>query len=136
MSQLRTVLLVILFAYAGGSKLADPREFSRQLYLQPLPEGWVPYLTYGLPLLELVIALSLLIPGLRLYGLWAYAGLMSLFTVYIALILLGVFERIPCSCGGVLSRLDWPAHLLFNAFFLLLSLWECKHALAWQKITS
>ncbi len=136
MSQLRTVLLVILFAYAGASKLADPREFSRQLYQQPLPESWVPYLTYGLPLLELVIALSLLLPGLRSYGLFFYAGLMSAFTLYIALILLGVFERVPCSCGGVLSRLDWPAHLIFNACFLLLSLWECKHALAWQKITS
>jgi hypothetical protein len=25
----------------------------------------------------------------------------------------------PCSCGGVLVRLSWRQHVLFNMFFLL-----------------
>src|SRR5690606_28267369 len=41
--------------------------------------------------------------------------------VYIAAILnLGVF--IPCSCGGVLEKLGWTEHLVFNCVFVALAL--------------
>ncbi len=126
MSQLRTVLLIVLFVYAGSSKLSDIREFSRQLTNQPLPESWVPVLVYGLPILELAIALSLVFAKLKSLGLLLYAMLMAVFTGYIALILLNVFERVPCSCGGVLSSLSWGSHLIFNLCFLFLSLYEWR----------
>jgi len=39
--------------------------------------------------------------------------LMVLFTVYIYLIL-NFSDFIPCSCGGILEKMDWHTHLIFN----------------------
>ncbi len=46
---------------------------------------------------------------------------MASFTVYIGLVLTGLFGRVPCSCGGVLSSLGWEAHFLFNVCILALA---------------
>ncbi|MGY0036285.1 MauE/DoxX family redox-associated membrane protein [Pedobacter sp. NJ-S-72] len=59
--------------------------------------------------------------GSRLLGLILSALLMVLFTGYIALVLSGYYDHIPCSCGGVLNSLEWRTHLWFNVFFLVLA---------------
>ncbi|WP_407637169.1 MauE/DoxX family redox-associated membrane protein [Daejeonella oryzae] len=49
------------------------------------------------------------------------------FTIYIILIMLNVFGRIPCSCGGILEEMSWGQHLVFNLFFLLLTIIAIIH---------
>lgn len=46
---------------------------------------------------------------------------MFLFTVYIFMIL-NFTSFIPCSCGGVLEKLGWTEHLIFNAVFVIMGL--------------
>ena len=116
-----SALLILLFVYAALSKLLDLPLFRGQLYNQSFPHQLADVLIIALPASELLTCGLLLLPTTRRYGLWLSALLLSLFTLYIVLVLLGFWSRVPCSCGGVLARLSWTQHLLFNLFFLVLS---------------
>jgi len=116
-----TAALVGLFTYAAISKLADPALFRAQLYLQPFPQGFADLLVYALPTVELVAAGLLCLELTRQAGLWLSLALMSGFTAYIAFLLLFHQGPLPCSCGGILNRMSWQAHLLFNFCFVLVS---------------
>jgi hypothetical protein len=119
-------LLVLLFSYTAASKLMDLRGFAYDLHNQPFPRWMGNLLTWLLPAMELLIALLLLFDRTRLPGLWSALVLMGLFTIYTALILAGVFHRVPCSCGGVIKLLNWKQHLVFNLFFVGLSWWGIR----------
>lgn len=120
------VLLVVLFVYTGVAKLADLSSFRNDLNGQVFPPGWVRGLVYLLPALEILVAISICFDRSRLLGLWAASVLMFLFTLYAALVLAGVFKRIPCSCGGVIRRLSWQQHFWFNTCFLAVSIVSIK----------
>nr|WP_139377370.1 MauE/DoxX family redox-associated membrane protein [Daejeonella lutea] len=79
-------------------------------------------LVYLVPFTELVLAGLLCFTLTRIYGFVLSAVLLAWFSIYIVLILAGVFGKIPCSCGGVLSQLGWSEHLAFNLVFLALAL--------------
>lgn len=114
-----SLMLAFLYTYTAISKWYDWESFRISLYNQVFPEWLGTILLYSLPPAEL--ALAILLVGKRTVGpaLWVSLGLLTVFTGYIALVLMGVFERIPCSCGGVVSALGWEEHLFFNLFFLL-----------------
>jgi putative oxidoreductase len=57
----------------------------------------------------------------RMVGFISSFVLMTLFTIYTGAILLHFFDYVPCSCGGVIRKLTWPQHLVFNLFFVGLS---------------
>jgi hypothetical protein len=57
---------------------------------------------------------------LRLMALYASFSIMVMFTTYIIAIL-NFSTYIPCSCGGVLEKLTWTEHLIFNICFVLLA---------------
>jgi len=114
-------LLVLLFVYAAASKLLFFRGFTNQMLNQPLPRPLSLSLVWLLPAAELSTAALLLLPRTRKAGLWASLGLMALFTGYVALVLSRAFNRIPCSCGGIFSRLSWPGHLAFNLVTLVVT---------------
>jgi hypothetical protein len=116
------LLLFILFVYAATSKLIDFKRFSFQMDSQPFDDRFTPWLVFGVPLTEFVIAAMLIFKRTLLAGLWASLILMLLFTGYIILIKLNYFGKIPCSCGGVISQLSWTQHLFFNLFFVLISI--------------
>ena len=46
---------------------------------------------------------------------------MVMFTTYI-FIIMHFSEHVPCSCGGVLQRLGWQEHLIFNIVFVMLGI--------------
>jgi hypothetical protein len=46
---------------------------------------------------------------------------MTLFTIYI-FILTHYSEYVPCSCGGVLQKMSWNQHQIFNMVFTGLAL--------------
>ena len=119
--EIAVLLLVVLFLYTGVSKLVDFKGFTYDLNNQPFPNSFTPFLSWVLPISEIAIAAALLFERSRIIGLYASLILMSLFTIYTALVLLHVFEYVPCSCGGVIKHLTWPQHLIFNIFFVVMA---------------
>jgi len=114
-------LLIVLFLYASLSKFLDFKTFIGEMNNQPMPNSWTPFLVWIIPCSEVAIALALLFEYTRLLGLYASLVLMALFTVYTLSILLHFFSYIPCSCGGIIKKLTWKQHLMFNLFFVALS---------------
>jgi uncharacterized membrane protein YphA (DoxX/SURF4 family) len=117
-----STLLVLLWVYTAFSKLTDLNEFKRQLESQTLGKTAASLLLWFIPISEVTAAALLLIRKTRPIGFIVSALLMFLFTGYIALVLLGYYNRIPCSCGGVLKAMGWQMHFWFNLFFLFVSM--------------
>jgi len=115
-------LLILLFFYASVSKLVDIPLFKRQMEAQPFPHWLALSFMVLVPLSEIVLAVLLMIEATSKKALLASSILMALFTLYIGAILLNFFGRIPCSCGGVIQKLDWPQHLIFNIIFLTIAI--------------
>ncbi len=61
------------------------------------------------------------IPKYKIIGFYAALGLMIAFTGYIIAIT-QFSQYIPCSCGGILEKLGWTEHLIFNIVFDLLAI--------------
>lgn len=119
--EIAVLLLVILFLYTGLSKFMDFKGFTHDLNNQPFPNNFTPFLRWLIPITEIALVATLLFEKTRTIGLYASLVLMSLFTIYTALVLLHVFEFVPCSCGGVIKHLTWPQHLIFNLFFAVIT---------------
>ena len=111
-------LLASLFIYTAVSKVYDWQGTKLAMYNQLFPEWMADILLFTLPVLELGIASMLLVSAWRKTGLLLSVLLLILFTGYVGYIGLGLSARVPCSCGGVLSSMDWGEHLLFNLAFL------------------
>ena len=114
-------LLILLFVYTATSKLLDYNSFKHVLVKSPLIGDVAGIIALALPITEAVVSLLLFIPPTRLWGLYGSFALMSVFTLYLAYMILFT-PNLPCSCGGVLRQMTWNQHLVFNIFFLLLSL--------------
>jgi putative oxidoreductase len=115
-------LLILLFIYTALSKLFDFNQFKVQMNNQTLPHSIATLLIWTLPEIEILTGLLLLFNKTKTYGFYLSLILMVLFSGYIILVLLNYFGRVPCSCGGVIKFLGWKLHLIFNLFFLLLSI--------------
>lgn len=115
-------LLIFLFVYTAVSKLGDVHQFSADMQNQPLPAMLKNNLVWALPASELLAAGLLAFDRTRLTGLFVSLILMLTFTLYVAMVLLNVFDYVPCSCGAVISSLSWGQHLVFNLFFIIISL--------------
>ena len=116
-------LLIILWIYAAGSKLMEYNSFKHQLSMQHFAFNTAETLAWLLPSIEILIAGLLTATNTIKYGLFASASLLIIFTIYIALIITGTYDKAPCSCGGVLSMLSWKSHLVFNISFLSINAW-------------
>jgi hypothetical protein len=114
-------LLILLFAYAGLSKLLEHAMFVAQLTKFPWINPWSNLLSWVVPATELATVALLFFPSAALYGFYASACLLIFFTVFL-LCMLSLDIKLPCSCGGVIALLGWKAHVVFNLFFLLLSI--------------
>lgn len=114
-------LFVILFTYAAANKLIDYQKFTVQIGLSPLLTGFQGVVPWMVISVELIISALLLFPRCRLYALFASFSLMTMFTAYIIAIL-KFSSFVPCSCGGVLEKLGWTQHLIFNCAFVLMGL--------------
>ena len=117
-----SAMLVLLFAYTAMSKLVDFETFRGQMLNQPLPEGLSRPLVWAVPFAELAAVGLLVTRRFRLAGLWCALVLMTGFTLYVGLVLSHAFDRVPCSCGGIMASLSWEGHLVANALFGLMAL--------------
>ena len=114
-------LLILLFLYASVSKWLAFKSFVGDMNNQPFSNWMTPWLVWGIPSIEVLIVLLLIFDRTRLSGLYASLALMLAFTIYTAAVLLHSFKYVPCSCGGVIRKLTWPQHLVFNLFFVGIS---------------
>ncbi|SHK71835.1 hypothetical protein SAMN05444371_3438 [Epilithonimonas mollis] len=100
--------------------MLDFENFQIQIAQSPLLSAYANYIPYAVIISEMVIAILLSVPKFRLIGLYASFGIMSAFTVYIYLIL-NFSDFIPCSCGGILEKMGWTEHLIFNIGSVILA---------------
>lgn len=114
------VLFIILFVYAAINKMNSVSTFELQLSKSPMLVPYAHILSWTLPPFELIVAALLIFPKTRLLGFYISYGLMAMFTAYIIAIT-QFSDDIPCSCGGILQNMTWNQHLVFNLFFVLLS---------------
>jgi uncharacterized membrane protein YphA (DoxX/SURF4 family) len=114
-------LLILLFVYAAVSKLLDYEVFKVQLSKSPFISKFSSIIAWSIPIFELVIAIALAFERFRLIGLYASLFIMTMFTAYIYA-MLNYSYYIPCSCGGVLSKMSWNTHFWFNLFFVVASI--------------
>jgi hypothetical protein len=110
-------LFIFLFTYTALSKFLDFTNFRAVLGASPLIGNNAGWLAWLLPSAELVTSVLLFFPKTRLPGLYTTFLLMSIFTVYIGAMLL-LASHLPCSCGGVVSRLTWKQHFWLNIFLV------------------
>lgn len=113
------LLYALLFIYAAVSKILDFENFQVQIGQSPLLSVFAIWISWIVPIIELIIATIILIPRYRKLGIYAGLALMTMFTVYIYIVL-HYASFIPCSCGGILEKMSWDMHLIFNLLFTLL----------------
>ena len=115
-------LLAGLFFYTASDKLLDYDQFVWQINNQPFDNSLTPILAPALPAVELLLTFLLLWRRTSLIGLFGAAVLMSIFTIYIALVNFNLYDRVPCSCATAFEHLSWPQHLVINTSFLALAI--------------
>lgn len=134
------LFLMVFWLYVALDKLWDLSQFHSALLRQPFPDWWADMLFWLLPLGELVLAFlfiahyhsnsrhSAVRSGV---GIWiisarlAYmlsAAFLIIFTVYIALGVLDLYDERPCGCASIFSGLSWSWHLLINLLLLGISI--------------
>lgn len=111
----------LLFLYAAASKLLDYQKFTIQLGQSPVLTGYAGIIAWLIPAIEILICALLIIPRVKILALYASFSLMLMFTAYI-FIILNFAERVPCSCGGILDKMGWTEHLIFNCVFVVLGI--------------
>ena len=115
-----TAIFILLFVYMATSKLLSHQKFVISLNKSPLLSFASGLLSWTIPAIELLISILLFLPYYRKLGLLASFAIMILFTVYIAYTLIAS-SHLPCSCGGMISTLNWQQHLWLNVFLTLLA---------------
>src|SRR5258708_8579548 len=114
-------LFILLFMYAAINKIIHFEKFTIQIGQSPLLTGFGNSIPWLVITAEIVTSILIAVPALRLQAFLFAFSLMVMFTLYIITIL-NFSPYVPCSCGGVLERLGWSEHLIFNSMFVVLSL--------------
>lgn len=118
-TEIISAAFVVLFVYAATTKLLDYEKFRLQIGQSPVLTGFAGIIVWLVPATEFIVAAMLMITRYRLIGLYASFSLMVMFTAYIVVIT-RFSDYVPCSCGGVLEKLSWNEHLVFNLVFVAL----------------
>jgi len=113
-------LLILLFVYTGTSKLLGHDLFLSQISQIKFLKNIAQPISFLLPSVEIITSIFLAIDQMQRSGLWLAAFLLTIFTIYVAGMLL-LKSSLPCTCGAVISSMSWKQHLWFNLFFMLLS---------------
>jgi len=120
-------LYILLFLYTGIYKLLGQEYFKAALYKSPLISKYTEIVAVAIPVIEVLIATALLIPffshqiRFRKWGLYAGTILMALFTLYVGY-MLKFSNGLPCSCGGIIQKMNWHQHFYFNTGFTCLGI--------------
>ena len=115
-------LTILLFLYTSINKIIDFSGFELDIS-QSFGWFWGPIITIAIPAGEIIISIALFIPKFQKIGLYAALAMMFAFTLYVGymLLFLTAHDR-PCPCGGIIRKMSWPQHLIFNIIFTTLLL--------------
>jgi hypothetical protein len=113
-------LFIFLFVYTATNKLLDIDKFRTIISQSPIIHAGANIISWAVPIIELGISILLFIRWSREYGFLASVIIMAVFTLYVAYMIL-FSPHLPCSCGGVIAKMSWTQHLLFNSVFLFLA---------------
>lgn len=116
-----SALFILLFLYTALSK---SYEITNTVVVLKYTRIFKPVATefaWGVVIIEYIVTGLLFIPRTKKIGLYASLILMLTFTVYI-ISMLAFIPNLPCSCGGIISKMTWKQHLFFNLAFILLAL--------------
>ncbi|WP_207515826.1 MauE/DoxX family redox-associated membrane protein [Longitalea luteola] len=130
--------LIFLFAYTAVSKLnlfsytvpfswesfklVDVSSFKEAMSKSPVLRPYLHVLAWMIPASEIAACLLLLFNKTKIAGYYVSLLLLTLFTAYIIYILNAYSHNLPCVCGGVISLMSWTQHLLFNYFFIAITI--------------
>jgi len=115
-----SALFILLFLYTSINKTFHIHTTAIVIGLTSSLDNVSYVVAWSIVVSEYLVSILLLIPKTRRYGLLGSLILMLGFTVYIGLMLM-TKSSLPCSCGGVISKLSWKQHLIFNIFFTFLA---------------
>ncbi|WP_191187250.1 MauE/DoxX family redox-associated membrane protein [Mucilaginibacter pankratovii] len=115
------LVCMFLFLYTAYAKLVDHDRFLKGLSGVHLISGLAVFISWFVPLIEILTFILLLIPYTAKSGLYLFLAMMVVFTGYISGVLLWA-KIIPCHCGGVIENLSWTQHLWFNLAFIGLAI--------------
>jgi putative oxidoreductase len=113
-----------LFAYAAIGKLGDPGGFAQDVSnYRVVPDALAPLLALGVPVLELVTAIALLLPGYARGGAALSALMLAGFALGMAQAKLRGID-LECGCFGTDSgaKVSW-GKVALNGGLAILSLW-------------
>lgn len=116
------VLLLALWIPIGMYQYLHFAAFKTGILRQPIGDALAWGLIYLLPAVEITTACLLVSERFRKTGLLLSSMLLTIFTVYIGLALVGAWGILPCECGLAIPRMSWMQHLWFNLFFLAISI--------------
>lgn len=119
--ELIAFVFVLLFVFAAVTKLLEGDRFFNNLNNSPiLPDKAVPViLSWAIPILEIIVAILIVGRKTRLKGFYSVLILSILFALYTSGIVF-FSPYTPCSCGGIITLLSWPQHLMLNIGLILL----------------
>ncbi|MGC4036068.1 MAG: MauE/DoxX family redox-associated membrane protein [Chitinophagaceae bacterium] len=112
--------LIILFLYTALSKFFTFNSFKANLTVSPLISSTAVLLAWLIPLSEVIVTILLFVSRTRLVGMFASLVLLFLFTFYLLYIVVFHANHLPCTCGGVISKMSWKQHILFNSACIVL----------------
>jgi len=118
-------LFIALFIYTAINKIITQESFETTTSKIPLIGMFSHTISWMIPAIEIIIAVTLILPVTKKAGLCASLLLMSIFTIFLVYMVLSGNE-LPCSCGGIISRLTWNQHILFNIGFIILAITGLK----------
>jgi hypothetical protein len=115
-----TALLTVLFLYAASTQLISYNTFYGQLnrfFSNNLLTGFI---SVALPVLQVLLAILLWRPATRLLALGCTLAAVSLFTVYLIMMLPSAY-RSSCRCGELLPMATLEVNIIINLFIVVLS---------------
>ena len=120
LKSLTRYMLIFLFTYTGINKLIDHDVFYSSILQSPIIKNQAALISWLVPVFELLIVVMLVSRNYNHTGLLYSLLLLLMFTFYIAYMILFI-PHLPCSCGGVLKKLSWNNHILFNSFLIIIT---------------
>jgi hypothetical protein len=118
-----TYLFILLFLYTGGMKTISRLDFYYGIRESHLLYNYAGFISWSIPIIELATVACLTIPKLKRIGLYSSFILMALFTIYVGYnVFFLTHQQRPCTCGGIIQKMSWNQHVVFNTVFTLLAL--------------
>ncbi|MDF2515260.1 MAG: Uncharacterized protein K0R59_556 [Sphingobacterium sp.] len=116
-----------LYMFTGVDKLINIERFTKGLNKVPYLQRYASAIGLGIPVLEILLALMLIIPGrIQQISLWCSTMLMLVFTIFISW-MMKYHPNQMCHCGKAIEKMGWDAHLVFNLIWLALGVYAIRY---------